>query len=252
MTKETEWLNIFLAFCGETQKKLHLPQEGRQGWWDQKNCPPSAFLPQAETVSRNHINIISPTLYRAEWTCCEALLTMLFHSPLASSSWPLMVKWKQSWVKNVMSILPLCLEAQNKQPQRSSVRYRVHTTQQPQGQRNQALSFRVNPARLIRWVTGRRGGSANFRNGCRTTAKSLRKKWWECSSSSSLFWEKIKHSIHTKSLQWECSMGVRSKCHLLILINHCDLHSYRKFEMIVFYLRFVEDNHKDHKVIIKR
>ena len=33
--------------------------------------------------------------------------TMLFHSPLASSSCPFMVKWKQSWVKNVMSILPL-------------------------------------------------------------------------------------------------------------------------------------------------
>ena len=32
---------------------------------------------------------------------------MLFHSPLASSSCPFMVKWKQSWVKNVMSILPL-------------------------------------------------------------------------------------------------------------------------------------------------
>lgn len=38
---------------------------------------------------------------------------MLFHSPLASSSWPLMVKWKQSWVKKLMSIFPLCPRRQD-------------------------------------------------------------------------------------------------------------------------------------------
>ncbi len=38
---------------------------------------------------------------------------MLFHSPLASSSCPFMVKWKQSWVKNVISIFPFCPERWN-------------------------------------------------------------------------------------------------------------------------------------------
>ena len=37
---------------------------------------------------------------------------MLFHSPLASSSCPFMVKWKQSWVKKVMSIFPFCPRGQ--------------------------------------------------------------------------------------------------------------------------------------------
>lgn len=37
---------------------------------------------------------------------------MLFHSPLASSSCPFMVKWKQSWVKKVISIFPFCTERQ--------------------------------------------------------------------------------------------------------------------------------------------
>lgn len=43
---------------------------------------------------------------------CDSLFTMLFHSPLASSSCPFMVKWKQSWVKKVISIFPFCTERQ--------------------------------------------------------------------------------------------------------------------------------------------
>lgn len=50
----------------------------------------------------------------SEWTLTSrVLLTMLFHRPLANSSWPLMVKWKQSWVKKVMSIFPFCSGTQN-------------------------------------------------------------------------------------------------------------------------------------------
>lgn len=48
-----------------------------------------------------------------EYKQCDLLFTMLFHRPLASSSCPFMVKWKQSWVKKVMSIFPFCPETLN-------------------------------------------------------------------------------------------------------------------------------------------
>lgn len=45
------------------------------------------------------------------WLMVFRAFTMLFHTPLASSSWPFMVKWKQSWVKKVMSIFPFCSDS---------------------------------------------------------------------------------------------------------------------------------------------
>lgn len=49
----------------------------------------------------------------AQTLTSRVLLTMLFHRPLASSSCPFMVKWKQSWVKKVMSIFPFCSGTKN-------------------------------------------------------------------------------------------------------------------------------------------
>lgn len=56
---------------------------------------------------------------------------MLFHSPLASSSCPLMVKWKQSWVKKVISIFPFCSERKRTHTSVDSLTERVHSQFQP-------------------------------------------------------------------------------------------------------------------------
>lgn len=148
---------------------------------------------------------------------------MLFHSPLASSSCPFMVKWKQSWVKKVISIFPFCTERHKIQfgavlvmgcvagetwlVSPSAKSYSCHT-RDPDESLITAWCFTLIGLLKadtcvtgigVREITGRRGGSACFRKGWRTTAKSSLKKRSLYSSSSSLFctWkQREKQFIH--------------------------------------------------------
>lgn len=134
------------------------------------------------------------------WTPA-ARLTMLFHRPLASSSCPFMVKWKQSWVKKVISIFPFCSETQNIHSWPSVISAKPQAVAVAPGSSVSHSSRRDASQRFICWHdtvatlrTGRRGGSACFRKGWSTTAKSSLKKRLLFRSSSSRLYQQEKNN----------------------------------------------------------